>query len=260
MASTPSILPGHKLAPGHPFFELIEDAYRAFSLPKPTSIEVCDCCMDSKIHADFFNPPIRELPFDYIRDWYWATYQPTGVARSTWAYLLPRILEIMASGYHASNVGVEVSLMRFRTGNRDNWTAAQWDVLDRFQRSYLERTLVGAPEPIGDAQQDCLDDVLCMFTLGGWPLDGLLYQVAATPDTLLAKRLWIDWCKDHVPGREAIWTTTFWEGADNSMVYAFYTSLEMYERMETLALSDDTDSETARQASAVAQVIEQSRN
>lgn len=81
-----------KVAIGHPFFDIIEEAYRVFNYPKPRSTEVCrNCCMDSKIEADFFNPPIRQMPLGYIQDWYQAAYDPqAGVAKATWAYLLPR--------------------------------------------------------------------------------------------------------------------------------------------------------------------------
>ena len=73
-----------KVAPGDPFFEIIEEAYRVFAYPKPKSIEVCErCCMDPDIEADFFNPPVRELPLSYVRDWYFAAYQPPGIAKAT---------------------------------------------------------------------------------------------------------------------------------------------------------------------------------
>ena len=46
--------PSGKISPGHPFFEIVEDAYRRFATAKPRSIEVCEnCCMEPKIEADF---------------------------------------------------------------------------------------------------------------------------------------------------------------------------------------------------------------
>lgn len=238
-----------KLAPDDPWFALIEEAYCVFDYPKPTSIEVCiRCCMDRKIEDDFFNPPIRELPLRYVQDWFFAAYDPPGIAKVTWAYLLPRILEILAAGDDPAPVGLEVSLSRFQTGNRANWSNKEWQVLDRFQREFLRRNVAEG--------RDDLDGVLCMFRLAGWPLADLLDQVVSMPTALLAERFWRDWCAGHASGREDIWITTFWESPDNSTVFEFYASPSMLERFSTLALADDADPELAARAMEVAAIIE----
>jgi hypothetical protein len=238
-----------KLAPDDPWFDLIEEAYRVLDYTKPTSTEVCTrCCMTPKIEDNFFKPQIRELPLRYVQDWFGAAYDPPGIAKGTWAYLLPRILEILAADEEPAPVGIEVSLSRFQTGNRANWSNNEWEVLDRFQRQFLRRKV----EP----GRDALDDVLCMFRLAGWPLDDLLDQVASMPTRLLAERFWRDWCADCVPGREDVWITAFWEGSDNSKVFGFYTSRWMRERFSSLAFSGDVDSELAAKAMAVAAIIE----
>lgn len=240
-----------KVTPGDPFFEIISEAYGAFAAPKPNSIEVCEnCCMNPVIEADFFNPPIRELPLEYVRDWYFAAYQPPGVAKETWTYLLPRILEILATGEDVSSTGFEVSLNRFQTGNRANWSKRQWSVLDRFQRAFLDREI--------RRPNEFLDDFVCMFGLAGWPLDDLLGQLEAASDEELALRFWNDWVRDRAPGREDIWITAFWEGSENSTVFEFYTSKKLHNRMTALALDDRTDPQLASKAFAVASVIEAS--
>ena len=238
-----------KVAKGHPFFEIIEEAYRVFKYPTPASIEVCQkCCMDAKIEADFFNPPIHELPLEYVRDWYFAAYDPaTGVAKATWAYLLPRLLEILASGEDVADVGFEVSLSRFDTGNPKNWSQAEWSVLDRFRRKLLQHRI--------EDTKDLLDDVICMFRLAGWPLNDLTAQVEAASSEVLALRLWNDWCSWQAPGRESIWVTAFWNSPDNSNILVFYTSDGLYEKMASLALNDDTEPELAAKASAVASIM-----
>lgn len=238
-----------KLDPDSPLFGLIEEAYLLFGGPKPTSTEVCaHCCMRPEIEDDFFNPQIRELPLQYIRDWFGAAYDSAGIAKATWAYLLPRILEILAAGDEPSSVGLEVSLSRFGTGNRANWTDKQWSVLDRFQREFLCLKIGHGNEP--------LDDLLCMFRLAGWPLGGLVEQVASMPTTVLTERLWQDWCAHHVPGREAIWVTAFWESPDSEAVFDFYTSAPLHERISSLGLSETGDTELAAKAMAVANIIE----
>jgi len=240
-------VPG-KVAEGHPFFDIIEEAYAVFDYPKPTSTEVCHCCMYAEIEADFFNPPIRQLPLAYVRDWYSAAYDPEkGVAKATWGYLLPRLLEILASGEDVSDVAFEISLRRFDTGNPENWSKAEWAVLDRFQRMLLHHRIEDSTE--------YLDDVICMFRLAGWPLDDLTAQVETASGEALALRLWNDWCSWPLPGRESIWVTAFWNSPDNSKILAFYTSDRLYEKIEALALDDNTDPELASKASAVASIM-----
>ncbi len=95
-----------------------------------------------------------------------------------------------------------------------------------------------------------------MFTLAGWSIEDLLEQVASFSDTKLAQCLWHDWYAGHAPGREGIWMTAFWEGHEKAVAFDFYTSRKLYDRMEALALADDTDAELAARASAVAGIIE----
>ena len=237
-----------KIKPGHPFYDLIDEAYRVFKYPTPQTTGVCDCCMYPEIEKDFFNPPIRDLPFHYLRDWYFAACNPGSLQKSVWAYLLPRVLEALAAGGEdPASVGLEVTLYRYPTGDRGNWSDAEWSVLDRFQRAYLDRAMREGEE--------YLDDTLCMFGLGGWPLDDLFEQVNAFPDEVIVERFWHDWCKHCRPGRESIWITAFWESPGNSEAFSFYTSKALYNRVETFALDDTTPPELSEKAAAVGSVI-----
>lgn len=242
-----------KLSADHPFFDLIEEAYRVFAYPRPSRTGVCEgCCMDRKIESDFFNPPVRELPLAYIRDWYSAACDVKGIPKGNWGYLLPRILEILAFGEDVGYVGIEVSLRRFDTGNPDNWSKAEWRVLENFQKKFLLDQL--------ESRKGFLDDTICMFRLAGWPLADLLNQLASAPSSALALRLWNDWCTWRAAGNESIWITAFWEDPDKTAVFEFYTSRKLYDKMEALALADDVDAELAEKASAVAGVIELNAN
>jgi hypothetical protein len=247
--------PEAKIEPGHPFFEIIEDAFRAFAVPPPASLGVCDCCLDEGVRRDLLTLPIADLPYRHVRDWYFAEADPAGVPRSTWAYLLPRVLEILAAGQPVSEISLEISLSRFETGNPANWSAAQWAVLDRFQRLYLLRAMGQREASAIYLSGDRLDAALCMFRLGGWPLDRLLEQLDAMPDALLAERLWRDWCESAPFGREAVSLTSFWPECAADKVRAWYTSPGLHARMEALALADETPPDLAEQALAVAEVI-----
>jgi hypothetical protein len=201
---------------GHPFFDIVQDAYRVFAFPKPPHLDVCDCCMPSQVENELLATPIRALPYRYIRDWYLAECQQHQVNRATWGYLLPRILEILVSGHPVSEISLEISLRRFETGNPDNWNVAQWDVLDRFQRLFLQQMIEGNMKNSYYLKNYCLDDVLCMFRLGGWSLESLLKQVIDTPDELLAKRFWSDWCEGYPAQSTMVGVTKFWDDHDKS--------------------------------------------
>lgn len=255
MTRAPDRLGEAKIGPENPFFEIIEEAYRVFDCPKPLRIEVCEgCCMDPAIEADFFKPPIAELPLSYVQDWFFAAYDPeTGVAKPTWAYLLPRILEILATGEDVDNCGLEVSLQRFPSGNSDHWSHDQWQVLDQFQRLYLKLQLERAG-PFENSS-DPIDDVLCMFAKGGWQVEGLLDQLLGASDTVLAERFFLDWSLEHVREYGSIWITAFWDAEGRDKVWAFYTSQAIHDRMARLALDDDVNPKLAEKAYCVANVL-----
>ena len=237
---------GAKLGPDHLFHDLIAEAYDVFDGPRPTRLGVCEgCCMEPEIEADFFSHAARDLPLPYVRDWFFAAADPE-VPKATWRFLLPRVLEILAWGEDdPSSVGIEVSLSRFPTGDRDQWTGAQWSVLERFAAMFLDAQKTNST--------DYLDDVLCMFGLARFDLDPLLARLDGWSETELATKLHRDW---HLPyGGGSIWITAFWEAPLNTRVFEWYTSRRLYDRMEAYGLHDDTPRDIAERALAVADTI-----
>lgn len=233
-------------------FDLIEEAYRVFDTYKPNDVEVCTtCCMDAAIAADFFKPDIRDLPLEYLSDWYGSAYSPDGVGRHIWTYLLPRVLEVLAAGENPSNTGIELVFDRYDTGKPDQWSGPQWEILDRFQRVFVVARLPVREDWPGSV----LDDTLCMFRRGGWPLHGLMEQLENLPTSLLATRLWCDWCSHRADGG-TINMSPFWHNPERDTVYGFYTSEGLRSRLESLALADETPFELANMASRVVEVIE----
>lgn len=209
--------------------------------------------MRTKVEADFFNPKIQELPLSYLQEWFGSAYSTNGVAKDVWTYLLPRTLETLFANEEPDVCGIELSLKRFETGNPDNWSSKQWHVLDKFQRSYLESGFKSL-DAWGGAH---LDDVICMFRLGGWPLEALLEQVNAMPMSELTQRLWRDWCGDF-GGFGTIRMTEFWEKSDKQTMSEFYTSDTLHAKMGSLALSDATDADIALKAADLLTIIEAS--
>ena len=232
-----------KITTNSPFFDVIQDAYAVFDYDKPSATGVCvQCCMEPEIEERFFRPDIAEMPLHYVRDWFFAACNP-GLSKRIWGYLLPRVLELLACDQEPASVGLEVTLSRFPTGNRQQWSEAEWEVLDRFQRLYLVQSM--------NSRRDYLDDVLCMFGNAGWPLEDLFSQITDLPDEMIVGRLWSDWCI----GRPSVWITAFWEGGGNTAAFSFYTSKAMRDRMERIALDEVTDLELAEKAMEVASVI-----
>ena len=84
MIRQPSAPAEAKLPADHPFFDLVEQAYRVFAYPRPSHTGVCEgCCMDRQIEADFFNPPIGEFPLAYTREWYSVACDVRGIPKGT---------------------------------------------------------------------------------------------------------------------------------------------------------------------------------
>ncbi len=239
---------GGKIGADHPMADVIADAYLVFSYPAPQTLGVCrGCCMDPDIERDFLNPTIDQMPLSYVRDWFFAAADPV-IPKSTWGYLLPRVMEVLASGEDPSSVGPEVSLNRFPTGVRENWTQAEWAVIDRFQRAFLDQ----CKDPLIEGG-DYLDDYICTFALAGFDLDDLLDQVWNWSDAELTARLYNDWC---YPGMQvSIWLTAFWEGELIGKTHEWYTSAALNDRMVAYCLDDATPPPLARMAEAVSDAI-----
>lgn len=244
--------PGAKISSGHPFYDLIREAYLAFDGYKPNDVDVCtDCCMPKEIEADFFRPNIEDLPLDYLQEWFGAACATEGVRKDIWSYLLPRTLEVLAAGEEPKNVGIEVSLSRFDTGNPSHWSERQWSVLDRFQRQFLQSRCPST----GVWCNNYIDETICMFKQGGWQLDDLLSQVMSMTSEQLAEQLWRDWCCEF-GGYGEIAISAFWGKPDKARMQQFYRSEDLRQKLETLALSENADAEIAAKASTLVSVIE----
>ena len=147
------------------FYDLIQEAYVVFSQP-PTEHRVCDCCMCPKIRKDFFNHKQKDIPLDYINDWFFAAAD-IPLSKDKWRFVLPRILEALACCEEPSTTGIEVSLSRFSTGDKKNWNDEEWSVLDKFQRLYLSHSHSHSHSHSEQVYDDNIDDIICMFANAG---------------------------------------------------------------------------------------------
>ena len=229
-----------KIEKDHPFYSLIQRAYHVFK-QAPTEHGVCNCCMYPEIRNDFFNHDQENLPFDYLRDWFFAAAD-IPLNKSSWRFVLPRTLETLASGQDPSSTGIEVSLNRFETGNPENWSSQEWAILDEFQRLYLDQANL--------IYDDFLDDVICMFATAGWKAENLFTQILEWPTEKIVNKFWHDWCNCRNP---SIWITAFWD--DESIPMKFYTSKQLIDRISNYALDENTPMELSNKAAEVSDLM-----
>lgn len=212
----------------------IDEAWRAFDIPAPATTGVCqNCCMDPAIEADFLKRPARELPLEYVRDWYFAAFADD-IGHNHVAWFLPRVMQLLADGQEVASVGDEVAFTRLpRTGFPDRWPERQVAAIDRFALAYLEAKLAADP-PMGWGD---LDRLLCMFGEGGIDIVPLLRRLDAQPDgdlALLLYRSWFHAESGSIPF-DAFWSR---EPA-RSQAWDWYTSAALLRRMEQAAMAGD---------------------
>lgn len=210
----------------------IDEAWRVFDIPAPATTGVCEyCCMDPEIEADFLKRKARDLPADYVRDWYFAACAD-GLSHDHIAWFLPRVMEMLAAGDEVAAVGHEVVFQRLpRTGFPDRWPPAEVAAVQGFARAFMAALLAdGIPKADSD-----IDSWLCTFGLGGIDLDPLLRLLDALPDDTLAEKLHRMWW--HRTWGE-ISVDAFWEeGPAKTQAWAWYTSAHLMARMERAAMA-----------------------
>lgn len=99
---------------------LVEEGYRLFGGYKLRGLmEVCLCnvCMLPEQQREISSVPLRQMSSDLIREY---TNSAHGVPSDTdeLKYILPRYLEMLASGECPSDIGFEVALKRFGDARR----------------------------------------------------------------------------------------------------------------------------------------------
>jgi len=231
-----------RIGPEHPLADVIARAYRVFDRPIPASDHACACCMCPEIKRDFLNHTARTLPFDHCAAWSMAAIDPD-LPQEFWGWLLPRILEIIASGDEMNWASYGYVLSRYPTGDKSRWSPDEWSVLDDFQRQYM----LNFPY----MEWDFLDDALCMFARAGWPVADLFAQIDQWPTDRLVAQLADDW---HVPNFDAIIIAPEWE--DAKIPWRFWTRRALFERLFLYGMNPATPRPLAEKALHVAACID----
>lgn len=232
--------------------EVVEEAYRVFDFPVPDSHGVCvNCCMDPKTEKNFLNVPIREMPSDYLNDWFHGAVGPGEfVEKGLWGYLLPRILQMLVNGEDPATIGIQLSLNRFPTGSRDEWTDQQWAVLKRFHKLFLDRQkTVPTPDP--------LDDIICMFDDANFQGQASIAVLEAWETEELTLKLWHEWCQNN--GYEVFFSSS-WRNNSRQEIKNWYHSKKLFNRIFAFGSDTITPKELQQKAREVAGVIQGSRD
>ena len=192
--------------------------------------------MHPEVEARLLNWPVREIPLDDLRDWYFAA-SDNPFPRPVMKWFLPRILELIADGRELASVGHEVALRRLHdSGFPADWPDAAVDLVNRFAVTLAVTTVVcpkTAAHPIED--RATLDETLCLLGQGGVDMALVLAKLDTLPTEVLAGAFGRDWA---LMGHE-ISINAFWEsGPAKDMVLGWYTSDAMFERMMEHGVAD----------------------
>ena len=229
-----------RIAEEHTLAPLVSEAYSVFDLPAPDRTGVCrGCCMDPAIEARFLTLSPRDMLTAEIRDWFFAAHAED-IGQENLAWLLPRILELLAIDEDAFFYGEEVALSRLPlTGFPDRWPAREVEFVCRFAKSWFAERL--------RQKTAYLDESLCVISNGGISIDPCLkalWELSTGDLTEILHGAWFGaWA-----GR--IWQTPFWNNqAQRTAVWNWYVAPELEERLVDAGLAGND------KAAAVADLI-----
>lgn len=163
-----------RVGPDTAFHDVIEAAYRVFSAPRPVHLGVCTCgmCMGPDAATRLLATPSRQWTLADI--WSWSESVEQALDLQVWTWLLPRFLEVIASGETCNQYRPELSLARWPTGQPAQWSDKQWAVLERFKGLLLERAMQRRFGP-------SMFEELRLMIYGGWSAHDIAMQAAEHP-------------------------------------------------------------------------------
>ncbi|MHA3976417.1 hypothetical protein ACW9UR_01915 [Halovulum sp. GXIMD14794] len=215
--------------------DLIDAAYTHFACPAPPTTGVCrGCCMDPDIEADFLDHAPRDLPEEHLEDWYFAAYAPD-LSRAHMAWLLPRILDLLAFAPGFPRQGAETALNRLPlTGFPEDWPPKDVVLLRQAGLAIFARRL---------AEGGDVDEWLCCFGEAGLDLAPFFAHLDALGDDRLLTILTRAWPTR--PGA-AIPFSAFWARQPaKDGAWAWYTSRQLHNRLSRIALTEPSETALA---------------
>jgi hypothetical protein len=210
----------------------IDEAWRVFDMPAPATTGVCEhCCMWPEIEADFLKMDARDLPANYVRDWYFAAFAD-GINHDHIAWFLPRVMEMLAAGEEVASVGNDIAFQRLpRTGFPGAWDRSEVLAVQRFANAFFAALLSGE---VPDTAPE-IDRWLCTFGIGGVDVRPLLALLDDLTDDRLIEVLHREWIH---PYAHFVGVSAFWEDSlVRKEVWDWFTSRALLERMEEAAMA-----------------------
>ncbi len=187
--------------------------------------------MDRAIEADFLKRKARDLPDNYISEWYNGAYD-NSMSHDHVAWFLPRVMELLAAGKEIAVVGQEVVLSRLPfAGFPDQWSKEEVSAINRFAHALFDAKLA---EKVPPGLQD-IDSWLCMIGQGGIDISPMLRQLETLTDDDLADLLYRDWFYE---GLGCLPCNAFWSVEPaKTLAWNWYTSPALAARMEQAAMA-----------------------
>ncbi|UTW56245.1 DUF805 domain-containing protein [Kordiimonas sp. SCSIO 12610] len=116
--------------------EMIDRLYSSFAkYPKPTEIDGCPCCLDSKDIDQLLSQELRQTSESLLFSYSFSVFYTVG-SIPDFKYFLPRILEINSSVY-CRNIDPEIILGKLVYANWDEWPDDEVEAV----RKYLLATM-----------------------------------------------------------------------------------------------------------------------
>ncbi|MDG4649326.1 hypothetical protein P6F26_12800 [Roseibacterium sp. SDUM158017] len=230
------------MGPGDGFHRLVDEGYRLFERPAPRHVPGCSCalCADAGMARALFGRGARAWGHEDIVQWCARATRVAGdgrggaevvsrTDRAVFRFLLPRVLEAVASGAVSHDGAIPRALALFAPGRAAGCSPAERALLTRFAGLLLDRAMQDPDWP------ENVLETLHLLASGGWPLQPLLRHALSDPDLPAAlARIW------GRPGRRDTLFPGNWQaGAAAALCEAFVTSM-MVERMMNYAMADDT--------------------
>lgn len=204
----------------------IDEAWRVFDIPAPVDLGVCTfCCMAPVEAIKMVQTRAKDLTVAQINNWYGSAFasEPT---KAQVAWLLPRVMEIIAEGGEIASFGNEVAFKRLPlSGFPQRWTQEEVRAVEAFAHAAFDAFVT---KRITTEFLD-FDGWLCMFSFSGIPLEPFLTRLDDLPDNLLFEHLRRG---PFHPSRNTVNFTPFWlDSPQRNLVRGWYTSNAMLERL-----------------------------
>lgn len=122
----------------------IENLYREFStVPRPSTIPACPCCLSPEEIAILLSAPLRAIPSDDLSSYASSAFL-TVAEKDDYLYFLPRILELSIIDETFSWPSFEVTGRAIKDAGLQHWSSSMRNALTDFMFSVVEHIVRSA--------------------------------------------------------------------------------------------------------------------